>query len=122
MQFWLLEILEMDIVTRYLQDSPFTAKQSQDNERAYELLMDVRLKLLDLTYEIDKHHDAYMKFMQQTVESPDLMARICQPLKKEEKNLVELELMIMEQVADWELDTGKVEAESQWNKVAKGYK
>ena len=29
-----------------------------------------------------------------------------------ERNLIDLELMIMEQVADWELDIGKVEAES----------
>jgi hypothetical protein len=35
-----------------------------------------------------------------------------QPLSLEERNLVDLELMIMEQVADWELDVGKVEAES----------
>jgi hypothetical protein len=35
-----------------------------------------------------------------------------QPLSVEERNLVDLELMIMEQVADWELDVGKVEAES----------
>ena len=35
-----------------------------------------------------------------------------QPLSVEERNLVDLELMIMEQVSDWELDIGKVEAES----------
>lgn len=101
----------------YLQDSPFTSKQSENNERAYEMLMDVRMKLLDLTYEIDRNHDEYMRFMQQTLDSPDLMARVCAPLKKEEKNLVELELMIMEQVADWEIGEGKVAPESEWNKV-----
>ena len=40
-----------------------------------------------------------------------------QPLKKEERNLIDLELMIMEQVQDWEMDIGKVEAESDWDKV-----
>ena len=40
-----------------------------------------------------------------------------QPLRKEERNLIDLELMIMEQVQDWELDIGKVEAESDWDKV-----
>ena len=35
-----------------------------------------------------------------------------QPLRPEERNLIDLELMIMEQVADWELDVGKVEPES----------
>ena len=28
-----------------------------------------------------------------------------------------LELMIMEQVQDWEMDIGKVEAESDWDKI-----
>ena len=37
---------------------------------------------------------------------------LIQPLRPEERNLIDLELMIMEQVADWELDVGKVEAES----------
>ena len=40
-----------------------------------------------------------------------------QPLRKEERNLIDLELMIMEQVQDWELDIGKVEAESEWDRV-----
>ena len=35
-----------------------------------------------------------------------------QPLRLEERNLIDLEMMIMEQVADWELEVGKVEAES----------
>ena len=38
-------------------------------------------------------------------------------MRKEERNLIDLELMIMEQVQDWELDIGKVEAESDWDKV-----
>ena len=33
-------------VTEYLQENPFTAKQTPENEIAYERLMDVRLKLL----------------------------------------------------------------------------
>ena len=40
-----------------------------------------------------------------------------QPLRKEERNLIDLELMIMEQVQDWEMDIGKVEAESDWDKI-----
>merc|ERR1712088_1095653 len=38
-------------------------------------------------------------------------------LMTEERNLVDLELMIMEQVQDWELDVGKTTAESNWDKV-----
>ena len=38
--------------------------------------MDVRLKLVDLSFEIDKNHDAYMRFMQQALNSPDLKMRI----------------------------------------------
>lgn len=45
------------------------------------------------------------------------MFKMFQPLRKEERNLIDLELMIMEQVQDWELDIGKVEAESDWDKV-----
>jgi len=112
-----IEVLEMDYVEQYLKESPFTAKQTQENEIAYERLMDVRLKLVDLSYEIDRNHDAYMRFMQQTLNSPDLKMRIGKPLKLEEQNLIDLELMIMEQVADWELDIGKVEPESNWEKV-----
>jgi hypothetical protein len=40
------------------------------------------------------------------------MKRVLADLTEEEKNLVHLELMIMEQVADWELDIGKVEGSS----------
>jgi len=112
-----VEILELDYVNAYLQQSPFTAKQTPENEIAYERLMDVRLKLVELSYEIDKNHDAYMRFMQQVLNSPDLKRRMGKPLKLEERNLIDLELMIMEQVADWELDVGKVEAESNWDKV-----
>jgi len=112
-----LEILEIDMVNAYLQYSPFTAKQSNENEIAYERLMDVRLKLVELSYEIDKNHDSYMRFLTQTLNSPDLKNRIGKPLRKEERNLIDLELMIMEQVQDWEMDIGKVEAESEWDKV-----
>ena len=66
----------MDMVKAYLQDSPFTAKQSPENEIAYERLMDVRLKLVDLSFEIDKYHDSYMRFLTQTLNSPDLKNRI----------------------------------------------
>ena len=104
----------MDLVNAYLKDSPFTAKQSPENEIAYERLMDVRLKLVDLSFEIDKYHDSYMRFLTQTLNSPDLKNRIgkviirifhrfylknfykFQPLRKEERNLIDLELMIME--------------------------
>ena len=71
-----VEILEMDLVNAYLQDSPFTAKQSTENEIAYERLMDIRLKLVDLSYEIDKNHEPYMRFLTQTLNSPDLKNRI----------------------------------------------
>ena len=64
------------MVNAYLQDSPFTAKQSPENEIAYERLMDVRLKLVDLSFEIDKYHDSYMRFLTQTLNSPDLKNRI----------------------------------------------
>ena len=37
-------------------------------------------------------------FLQTTLGSVDLKAKICKPLKHEEKHLVDLELMIMEQV------------------------
>ena len=71
-----LQILEMDMVNAYLKDSPFTAKQSPENEIAYERLMDVRLKLVDLSFEIDRYHDSYMRFLTQTLSSPDLKCRI----------------------------------------------
>jgi len=112
-----VEIIEMDYVNAYLEHSPFLAKQTPENETAYERLMDVRLKLVELSYEIDRNHDGYMRFMQQTLNSPDLKNRIAKPLTNLERNLIDLELMIMEQVADWELDIGKVEAESNWDKV-----
>jgi len=111
------EIIEMNMVNNYLKESPFVAKQTPDNELAYEKLMDVRLKMVDLSYEIDRNHDAYMRFMGTTLNSMDLKNKICKPLKLEEKNLVDLELMIMEQVQDWELDVGKTTAESNWDKV-----
>ena len=60
----------------------------------------------ELSYEIDKNHDSYMEFMEQTLDKPDLLAQVTQGLKLQEKHLVYLELMIMEQVADWEIGTG----------------
>ena len=47
-QWWQLaqrEIIELDSIKKYLQDSPFLAKQTPENESAYERLMDVRCKL-----------------------------------------------------------------------------
>ena len=44
--------------------------------------------------------------MEQTLDKPDLLAQVTQGLKLQEKHLVYLELMIMEQVADWEIGTG----------------
>mgnify|MGYP006975527328 CR=1 FL=1 len=44
----------MDYVNAYLEHSPFLAKQTPENETAYERLMDVRLKLVELSYEIDR--------------------------------------------------------------------
>merc|ERR1712013_193803 len=111
------EIIEMNMVNNYLKESPFVAKQTPENELAYEKLMDVRLKMVDLSYEIDRNHDAYMRFLQQTLNSPDLKNRITKPMKLQERHLVDLELMIMEQVADWELDVGKAEPESDWDKI-----
>ena len=107
----------MNMVNNYLKESPFVAKQTPEDELAYEKLMDVRLKMVDLSYEIDRNHDAYMRFMGTTLNSMDLKNKICKTLKTEERNLVDLELMIMEQVQDWELDVGKTTAESNWDKV-----
>jgi len=111
------EVIEMDMINTYLKESPFVAKQTPDNELAYEKLMDIRLKMVDLSYEIDRNHDAYMRFMGKTLESTDLKSKICKPMKPEEQHLVDLELMIMEQVQDWELDVGKATPESDWDKV-----
>ena len=61
----------------------------------------------ELSYEIDRHHDAYMEFMEQSLDKQDLLAQLGQGLRIEEKHLIYLELMIMEQVADWEVGTGK---------------
>merc|ERR1712213_259149 len=100
------EIIEMNLVNNYLKESPFVAKQTPENELAYEKLMDVRLKMVDLSYEIDRNHDAYMRFMGTTLNSMDLKNKICKTLKTEERNL-----------DDWELDVGKTTAESNWDKV-----
>ena len=54
--------------------------------------------------------------MEQALDKPDLLAQVTQGLKLEEKHLVYLELMIMEQVADWEIGTGRMEQESGWDK------
>ena len=43
-----------------------------------------------------------MDFVEQTLESKALMDRVAEELTTEERHLVELELMILEQVADWE--------------------
>merc|ERR1712209_368175 len=80
------EIIEMNMVNNYLKESPFVAKQTPENELAYEKLMDVRLKMVDLSYEIDRNHDAYMRFMGTTLNSMDLKNKICKTLKTEERN------------------------------------
>lgn len=36
---------DMEIINLYLNNDPFTAKQTPENEEAYEHLMDVRMKL-----------------------------------------------------------------------------
>ena len=36
---------DFESIYYYLQESPFTAKQTPENEEAYERLMDVRMKL-----------------------------------------------------------------------------
>ncbi len=82
------------------QESPFTAKATPENESAYERLMDARLKLEGLSAEIDANKESYMDFVEQAMEAPELMASLAAGLTKEEKHLVELELMILEQVGD----------------------
>ena len=57
-----------------------------------------------------------MEFMEQTLDKQDLLAQVGQGLRPEEKHLIYLELMIMEQVADWEIGTGRMEQESGWDK------
>ena len=47
-----------------------------------------------------------MEFMEQCLDKQDLLAQVGQGLRIEEKHLIYLELMIMEQVADWEVGTG----------------
>ena len=59
---------EMVMVNNYLSESPFRAKQTKENELAYEKLMDTRMKLYDLSYEIDRNHDSYMEFMEQAID------------------------------------------------------
>ena len=66
-----------------------------------------------------------MEFMQQTLDNPDLMEKVTKTLTVEEKHLVHLELMVMEQVADWELDvqgkgengSGKKTPKNEKNKI-----
>lgn len=58
-----------------------------------------------------------MELMEQTIESPDLMAKLTEGLPTHEKHLIHLELMIMEQVQDWEYGIGRTEQPSRkWNK------
>ena len=57
-QWWQLakkEIVELDFVTTYLEESPFKAKQTPGNEIAYEKLMDVRVKLYVSATEVRNH-------------------------------------------------------------------
>ena len=49
-----------------------------------------------------------MEFMEQCLDKQDLLAQVGQGLRIEEKHLIYLELMIMEQVADWEVGTGNI--------------
>ena len=53
-----------------------------------------------------------MDFMNQCLETPDLLERVTEGLCLEEKHLIYLELMIMEQVEDWEQGIGKTNQES----------
>ena len=39
------ELEDIDDINTYLEKSPFTAKQTPENERAYEKLMDLRMKM-----------------------------------------------------------------------------
>ena len=50
--------------------------------------------------------------MNQCLETPDLLERVTEGLCIEEKHLIYLELMIMEQVEDWEMGIGKTNQES----------
>ena len=50
-----------------------------------------------------------MEFMEQALESPDLLKQLTEGIPIREKHLVHLELMIMEQVQDWEVGTGKID-------------
>ena len=94
-------------IANYLSECPFTAKHTKANEEAYEELMDIRMQLLDLSREIDENHDGYMEYCRQTMDSPDLMDKLTRDLNEREKHLMQLELMILEQVSDWERDVGK---------------
>lgn len=53
-----------------------------------------------------------MDFMNQCLENQELLDRLTDGLELEEKHLVHLELMIMEQVEDWEMDIGKISQDS----------
>ncbi|QQP39220.1 Putative LOC101449370, partial [Caligus rogercresseyi] len=66
---------------------------------------------------IDQYHNAYMEFMHEVFDHPNLLDKITQGLSKEERHLVHLELLIMEQVEDWEIDIGKYDQESMWTKM-----
>ena len=66
----------------------------------------------EISAEIDANHDAYMDFMNQCLENSDLLEKATSGISVEEKHLIYLELMIMEQVEDWEVGVGKTEQES----------
>lgn len=46
------------------------------------------------------------------MDKPDLLAQVTEGLTLQERHLLYVELMIMEQVADWEIGTGRTEQES----------
>ena len=60
-----------------------------------------------------------MDFMNQCLESPDLLERATAGIEIEEKHLIYLELMIMEQVEDWEMDVGKTTGNQESGKSSK---
>lgn len=39
------EVEDIEAINAYLENSPFSAKQTPENERAYEKLMDLRMKM-----------------------------------------------------------------------------
>ena len=53
-----------------------------------------------------------MDFMNQCLNNSELLEKATNGITVEEKHLIYLELMIMEQVEDWEIGVGKTEQES----------